>query len=78
MLTLIGDGDCANQLRLIADSDESIAVYSQMPQDQLATHLQKATIGLLPMPGLEYMEHIKSAKKRRILCKWIANIRNRS
>ena len=66
-LTLIGEGDCANQLRLIADSDDSITVYSQMPQDQLATHLQKATIGLLPMPDWNIWS-ISSPLKRGEYC----------
>lgn len=66
-LTLIGEGDCANQLRLIANSDDSIEVYSQMSQDQLATHLQKATIGLLPMPNWNIWS-ISSPLKRGEYC----------
>ena len=50
-LILIGDGDCVKKLELIAKKETSIEIHSQMSREQLAIHLRRATIGLLPMPN---------------------------
>lgn len=49
-LTLIGDGDVLDVLQKMAEDQPFLSVISQVPRQDIPTHLEKQHIGLLPMP----------------------------
>lgn len=49
-LTLIGDGDVLRVLQEMAENEPFLSVISQIPRQDIPSHLQKQHIGLLPMP----------------------------
>lgn len=51
-LTLIGEGDVLSVLQEMAEETPFLSVVSQVPRQNIPSHLEKKHIGLLPMPPL--------------------------